>query len=87
MSKRELIDTGSDKRYVRRDKQGAVQGGCRCRPVAVGRQAPQGRTRSEAGRGRQRRPQVQVKIASYNVNGVNGRLDVLLSRMSFAFKN
>ncbi len=33
MSKRELIDTGTDKRYVRRDDEGPVQGVRRRRAI------------------------------------------------------
>ncbi len=79
MSKRELIDTGTDKRYVRRDESGkfkqSVDVGRSCRrtgnrrrntmPSPARRQGAIARTSS-------------VKIATYNVNGVNGRLEVLL---------
>lgn len=41
MPKRELIDTGTDKRFVQRNKQGPIQGVGRRRSfAATGRQAP-----------------------------------------------
>ncbi|AEG56929.1 hypothetical protein Sinme_5316 [Sinorhizobium meliloti AK83] len=65
----------TDKRYVRRDESGKFK-----ESVDVGRslssdRRTEGEARSQTRPGRKGR---SLKIATYNVNGVNGRLDVLL---------
>jgi hypothetical protein len=56
---REYIDTGTDKRYVRRDSKGQFKESDD-QPFAFGRPAQEGQGHLEEGRGRPRRSEAQV---------------------------
>ena len=58
-SKRELIDTGTDKRFVRRDKGGQFKEFRRCRPLARRGREEEGEDDGEIRPGRQRRSETE----------------------------
>jgi hypothetical protein len=86
MSRRELIDTGTDKRFVRRDAKGPFKAIGRCSQIPVAGRAQSGENQGEGRTRRPRRPasadKARMKIATFNVNGINSRLPVLLRWLS-----
>ena len=61
-SKRELIDTGRNKMFAKRDREGAILGDGRCRAVNGDRPPPRSKKTVKAGHGDQGdRPRAAVK--------------------------